>query len=130
MTFPLKENLIHFEDLAARQRRIYPDACDFGVKVNLAEKGLAREFLVDLIRFYGAKITRWGDKSRSHGSNTKLFIPNERDDEGCFVLYGGITLDVSFNRDALRNVEFLSIEISHARLVVPDAVADYNSRQV
>lgn len=130
MTFPLKENLIHFEALAARQHRIYNDACDFGVKIDAAEKGLARNLLVELIRFYGAKITRWGVGNRSHGSNTKLFIPNEHDNEGSIVLYGGIVLDVSFNYDVSRDIEFLSIEITNARLGVPDAVANYNSKQV
>ena len=130
MTFPLKENLIHFETLSTRQRRVYNDACDFGVKIDIAEKDLARDLLVELIRLYGAKITRWGDLNRSHGSNTKIFIPNEHDNEGSMVLFGGMTLDVSFNRDATRDIEFLSIDVSHARLSVPQAVADYNSKQV
>ena len=130
MTFPLKEQLIHFEALAARQNRIYNDACDFGVRIRNEEKITARLMLTELIRFYGAKITHWGDKNRSYGSNTKIFIPNEQDNNGTIIMYGGIILDVSFNRNDSRNIESLSIEVGHARLEVPVAVADYNSKQV
>ena len=124
MTFPLKENLIYFAGLARRQHRIYDDACDFGVKIDKATKLEARRQLTEMIKFFGAKITRWGETHHSHGSNTTLFIPIERDGR-CFV---GQLLDVSYNYDATRRIEFLSIEIRYASMPLSNAVAVYNCK--
>lgn len=124
MTFPLKENLIYFEGLARRQHRIYNDAADFGVKIDAKTKNEARGQLVEMIKFFGAKITRWGNPARSHGSNTTLFIPIERDGR-CF---GGQLLDVSYNYDATRRLAFLSIEIRYVSMPLSNAAAAYNCK--
>ena len=124
MTFPLKENLIYFEGLAKRQHRIYDDACDFGVKIDDATKLEARRQLVEMIKFFGAKITRWGDREHSHGSNTKIFIPIERDGHG----FGGQLVDISYNYDATRRITFLSIGGGYATMTLPEAAVNYNCK--
>lgn len=126
MTFPLKENLIYFEGLAKRQHRIYNDAADFGIKLDAATKLNARRQLTEMIKFFGAKIVRWGESHRSHGSNTTLFIPIERDGR-CF---GGQLLDISYNYDASRHIEFLCIEIRYVSMPLSNAVAAYNCKIV
>lgn len=109
MTFPLKEELIYFEQLARRQHQIYPDAADFGVKITPDEQLSTRNILVELMQFYGFKLERWGELSFSHGSRTQVFIPIERDDDDR-EKYSGIVLDVSYNYDALSKIRFLSID--------------------
>ena len=125
MTFPLKENLIYFEGLAKRQHRIYDDACDFGVKIDEETKNEARRQLVEMIKFFGAKITRWGDPDQSHGSNTKLFIPIESDG---FCSYGGQLVDISYNYDATRRITFLSIGGGYATMPLSEAAVNYNCK--
>lgn len=127
MTFPLKENFIHFEILERRQRRIYADACDFGVQITDEERLEAREKLMELMEFFGYKMERWGDRvsGRSYGSTTRIFMPVERDGNA----FGGMALEVTFTYDAGRKIQFLSIKSYHSTLLPATARSRFNCKQ-
>jgi len=119
MTFPAKENLIYFEELAKKQTQIYQDACDAGVDLTLHPvKDEARENLMALMEIYKYKLVKPQharypyDTDWTKCSTTTLFIPFEKD-EGYF---SGIELTIDFMtisylKGQKVDKEFLSINI-------------------
>lgn len=135
MTFPNKESLIFFEELAKKQLPLYKDACDYGIKIGRnADAGQnvkdeARDHLQALRETYKNELTRPYDKARypydvdwKSVTRTTMFIPFEKD-EGYFI---GVRLTVYFERytnnrllgsaNGKEPVEVLTIDISrHAQ---------------
>ena len=105
MTFPSKENLIYFEELAKKQLPLFKDACDYGIKIGrhadtpFRVKDEARENLMALMQVYKYKLTRPNtarhpyDTDFATCSKTELFIPFERE-EGFYI---GVKLTVHFD---------------------------------
>jgi hypothetical protein len=119
--FPDKEDFIYFEQLAKEQDRIYPDAMDYGVRVdanggNPAIKSEARSALARLMKTYGAKVDKFTNQS-----TTKVFIPTEED----LGLLAGYVLTVSHFDDKIYRVEFLTINIEHTQIKESEAKAKY-----
>jgi hypothetical protein len=122
MSFPAKENLIFFEELAKRQTQLFPDACDYGIEIQYSKtKAEARENLMALMKIYKYKLTRPEnarypyDVDFKNCSDTELFIPFEKD-EGRYV---GVKLIVSFETYTNNQLfgkkytEILTINIIH-----------------
>ena len=119
MTIPAKENLIFFENLAKSQSRIWPDAADYGVKLNGNIKDAARENIVALMQTYAYNLERAPharcpyDEDFKSFSVTTLFIPFE------FVegAYWGVELRVKFEglTRCGRTDEYLTIDITRTR---------------
>lgn len=120
---PEKESLIYFEELAKRQKRIYPDAVDSGVLLD-TDDGVkteeARAEIKKLLNVYGGKIVKYHG-----GSSTEIFIPFE-EDEGQM---SGVVLSVSYNNDPARKLSFLSIDITRKAMSEKDAKKNYNFKE-
>lgn len=118
--FPGKEEFVYFENLAKKQKQIYPDAADYGVELTPEIKNKARAVLTSLMKDYGYTLNKWAG-----GSTTTLFIPVEKD---TFNEYAGYELIVSYNKDPKRKIEFLSIDITRKLLSKEDIVRRYKSK--
>lgn len=105
--FPAKEELIYFENLEKKQGRIYPDAADYGVKMDEIDRDEARKNLMILMKTYGYKYDQWGTKGKDWGTETQVFIPIEQEEPGAV---SGELLVVWFNRDHRLDLEFLTIQ--------------------
>lgn len=137
MTFPCKESLIELEILAKKQKRIYPDSADCGILItpdNTSEINTAREALRDLMNFYGYKALNWGNPHASGGKSVSLFIPIEAEEvindagDDMDLGYAGVAVDVTYNRDATRKVEFITIAFIHQGLTPKRAKELYNCK--
>lgn len=113
-----KENLIYFEQLAKKQGELYADSCDFGVIIDNATHVNARKNILELVEFYGSKMTKW-----STGSRTEICIPVESDYP---LMYSCIILTVSFNQ--LRGMKYLTIQTTRQMLSTTETVSRYNSK--
>lgn len=112
MTFPCKEEFMVFEQLERQQVQIYPDACDYGVRLkDIKNIEFVRKSLNELIKFYknrnGYKTRQW-----HNGKAVELFIPVELD--GRFE--EGVSLEVIFNNDSAGG--FITINIFRSRYEV------------
>jgi hypothetical protein len=123
MSFPGKENLIHFENLAKTQTQIFDDACDMGIDITpgadtwaSSAKKDARENLLALMGIYAYTLDKTTGALVS--STTELFIPFEFD-EGAYL---GVILSVNFLKHKSR--EYLMIDIQSARLTHAQANAN------
>lgn len=118
--FPAKEELVYFETLARKQKRIYPDAADSGVIVGLDfTKDVARKNLTSLMSVYGYKLEKSGGNSK-----TILFIPIEQDGESI----SGSVLTVFYNIDKKKNIEYMSILIKRVVTTAKEAVIEYGAK--
>lgn len=113
MSFPCKEELIGLEAFAKRQVQIYPDACDYGYKLNESDKNEARKLLKEITEFYGCKLTGRKERGQIIWSETKVAMPIEKE---TIDTYGCIILTVSYNFDSRRKIEFLTITEERAIL--------------
>lgn len=70
-----KEQLIYFEKLASKQKRLYVDACDFGIYLNPKTKNEARENIIALMKEYNVKVVKSKD---GKWSTTEVYFPVEQ----------------------------------------------------
>ena len=101
-----KEQIIYFEELARRQKRIYPDSSDFGVLVDDKELSIARQMLKDLRQCYQSTVDKY-----HYGSTTRVSVTVEKD-EG---MYNGFYIMVDYNKDTRKKLQFLSISFANWR---------------
>lgn len=105
--FPGKESFVQLEELAQKQTRIYPDACDVGIRVDEVElRNRIRQACKELAVIYKNQAERW-----NFGSKWSCFIPFEMEGRE----YIGVTLTVTFNEDRTRKVKFFHIDIQRSR---------------
>jgi len=97
----------YFEDIKKKQKQIYDDACDFGYVYNESEADRLKESLQALMNTYDYKYTKHGDIYKNGGFQVTMFISFEYDDGR----YRGVELTVSCQKDNVRNVKFVSVEI-------------------
>lgn len=107
-----KEELHVIENFAKRQGQIYPDACDFGVRLNERERHDLRTAIQDLRRCVPTKPVERAIHGRDTYTKTELFVPFEMD-EG---LVAGIRVTVEFHGD--RKGGFFTIESKRDALTV------------
>lgn len=110
--FPGKEELVDLEQIAKRQKRVYPDAIDVGIVLDKSNKKKIKPVWAELQKLYGATITKYGT-----GQMTEIFVPVEMD--GPYV--SGIIVTLIYSNDKPRNMEVLSISFKRDNLK-PDAV--------
>lgn len=72
-----KEHLIYFEKLAAKQKRLYIDACDIGIMLNEKTKKEARENIIGLMKDYNYRVEKSKD---GKWSTTDIYFPVEQDE--------------------------------------------------
>jgi len=95
----------HFlEGLMKKQVRLYPDACDLGVKVNPQMKARVGWAVNGLKGIYKVQ----EEQTWSTGKSIAFQIPFEQD-EG---RYQGVILRVIFSIDRIRKFQSVSIELS------------------
>jgi hypothetical protein len=100
-----REHLIYFEKLEAQQKRIFPDACDYGLWVNSEEfKNNVRERCRELNKDFKSKSDKW-----EFGASWSCKIPYEMEDGN----WSGVKLTVSLNKTR-RGKEFFTIDINRA----------------
>jgi hypothetical protein len=100
---PHKEDLIELEQLAKRQKRMYPYATDLGVPYAEIDLPRYRRAVKNLMDFY-----KYESRNIDSGKTVTMFIPFEHD-EGRLV---GIELSVSGWVDTqIAGGGFVSIEI-------------------
>ncbi len=106
-----KEYLIYLEKIANEQRKIYPDAADYGILVTHGDGVYTRisEAVNCLKETYKFKTSKWEGFRGSNGVNIKIFIPFEFD-EGYYV---GAEVVISYNIDKVRKKNFFSIDITN-----------------
>lgn len=94
MTFPCKEELIEFERMDKLQKRIYPDACDYGIPLGDLLPATLEQMRVNLNEMltvfkkpeYLYQASNW-----HNGRDVSFFIPIEDD--------RGISVRIAFHRD-------------------------------
>jgi len=88
-----KESLIFFEELAKKQTRIFPDACDSGYLLNSPEeKALIRAHLCKLMATYKYVAKTHPMRSSDSHKEVVIGIPVEEENKRMF----GIELTVSY----------------------------------
>jgi hypothetical protein len=97
----------YFEDIHRKQRQIYDDACDYGYVYNESEANRLKESLQALMNTYNYKYTKYGDIYKNGGFKVTMFISFERD----YGMFNGVELTVSCQKDSVRKVKFVSVEI-------------------
>jgi hypothetical protein len=122
MTFPCKEEFVMFEQLERRQKRIYAEACDYGVPLgDIKDVPALRSALNSMLgvfkkpRHHYNAVT-WGDAILG-GKSVEFFIPIEYDGD----MESGYQFKVSFCID--RHVSgggFISIDIDHISLPIAE----------
>lgn len=112
MTFPCKEELVAFEKLEARQRQIYPDACDAGILLgDIREEDLnkLRVDLNEMLKVFKKPEYDYRADTWHGGRSVEFFIPIEMD-EG---MEHGYKFRVAFCEDKkVRGGGFISIDIN------------------
>lgn len=101
------EQLAVFEELDRHQERVYNDACDVGVVKGPVTAGIYARVREALRICLADKLLIMHTK-RAGGQSWRLWFPIEHD-EGRIV---GTIVDLSWNVDRLRKVEFLSVDFS------------------
>jgi hypothetical protein len=99
-----------FEDLAKKQKQIYPDAADYGYKYDDAEIPKIKAALAELRNTYVNTHMSWGDLEAG-GWEVKMFIGAEKD----AGFYNGVNLSIRCCRDKKRKVKFITVDISGGR---------------
>lgn len=90
----MNDLIIKLEKLAAKQHRIFQDACDYGLTFEEAKP--YKEFLKSLNLTRDPRHT-WGGTFHTRGHKLVGFIPTERDGR---VTYGvKVELDVNLTKD-------------------------------
>lgn len=113
-----REELIFFEELAKKQKRIYPNATDVGVIVNKELKEQIRKN-VERLKNYGSTnievINSWGDPKINYfyGKSIRVFIPVEPSDYHPGE-YDGFILKLIYNVSKPKKLEILTIEGEHS----------------
>lgn len=109
-----KEEAYVFEDIARRQKRIYPDACDVGVRINSPKDPLALSVKDALKGLEGLKQKRtsWGEPTDScRGVEVTVRIPWEMEDG----FYFGTEYRIAYHQDKSRNIYFISVDTDSFR---------------
>ena len=109
--FPGKEEVVFFEQLAAKQVQIYQDAADHGILLPWDGEVVApdiRANLQGLLKTYKVQSTSNLTKDRGGYKMWRFFIPVEK--EGGQI--SGINLVITYNVDKLYKKRFISIDIS------------------
>lgn len=122
MTFPLKENLIFFEEMVRQQRTRQFAPGHIAVptyELDEMDKSFAREKLRELMDFYGYKHTK-GQTTKC----TEVFMPIEHGDYG--KLDGALLVVTYFLSEGR---EFLSVSSRHWSVWPKHARALYNCKQ-
>lgn len=122
MTFPCKEEFVLFEELDRQQRRIYPDACDYGIPLgDIADIQALRGSLNEMLGTfkkprYHYEATKWGDDVIG-GKSVEFFIPVEYDgdQESGYKFKVGFCVDKFINGGG-----FVTIEIERTTLPIPE----------
>jgi len=94
-SFPHKEEFVMFEKLVNQQEQIYPDAADVGITPEHKDFKKIRPALVDMVKTFGSKNSKYSYGGRSGGGTVKMFIPIEED----YGQISGYVLEVSFWTD-------------------------------
>ena len=83
-------------------QRIYPDAADVGIVIDERTKIEARQHIERLLKKYKFTVKTWGDRkaNKCWGSTTRIELDSKR------------ILEVTYNKDASRKVEFLVVDQS------------------
>lgn len=106
-----------FSELDARQVRIYPDACDTGIKVSGVDDPLClkvKQMLADDFLMGGIKLHRnLFDYGASHGVLVKFLLPWEKA-EGERNKFCGTEWHIMYTEDRVRKVKFISLIAFHA----------------
>ena len=98
----------YFEDIAKKQKRIYPDACDIGYIYPEEEKEKLTTALRELREIYKNTAESWGKPYPNTGGwSCTMFIPFEID-KG---MYSGVQLTVEAHRDVGRKINFVRVDI-------------------
>lgn len=94
---------------AAKQERIFPDACDAGLWAKRDSKlyGIIGKALRGLRETYHSNVSEWG-REFQRGQTFRLFVPFEMDDND----YVGCVVQVSFC--PTRRSSYISITIDHS----------------
>ena len=99
----------YFEDIHRKQKQVYNDACDYGYVYDESEAVKLKESLQALMDTYDYKYTKHGDIYKNGGFQVTMFISFEQEDG----VFRGVELTVSCQKDSVRKVKFVSVEIKH-----------------
>ena len=107
-----KEFFREFQDLVQSQKRIYPDACDYGIKVVNAKDPVCVR-VGKLINEYKHLVEDRTENINVHYSTctVKLFIPWEVDN-GMTV---GTCIELRYYKTAVKNHGILSIDLNNEK---------------
>jgi len=107
-----REELIILEKLIPLQTRIYPDACDIGIRIDAGRNQAAREMLrAAMIGLNEAGLLERQDGPQGVDIRTwQYFQPIEKDGDTTH----GNEIRIGYHYDVRRSYIFLSIEISAA----------------
>lgn len=107
-----KEEVSVLEKYAAKQFRIYPDSCDFGVLATAKVKDEMREVIKTLLELDESKVVWKMDANGITQRQYELTV--------YFSMEDGVTFDVLYFKD--RKNEYFSISSKRAPSLIPAAL--------
>lgn len=99
-----KEEVHVIEHFAKRQRQVYPDACDYGVFLNLTEKIQLREAVMALRSAVPSTVKKTKGLA-GNGSSTNIFVPWEHDGD----MVCGVEINITFWHSNQDNTDLFTI---------------------
>lgn len=112
MSFPRKEEFIEFEQLARRQHRIFPDACDYGLLIEEFDVDRMRANLVSMMEVFRNPVYNYKAEQWHTGKSIEFEIPIEEDDGQVF----GYHFKLSSHDVGITRPMFITIDIKHGVL--------------
>ena len=107
-----KEEIHILEELAQRQKQIYPDACDIGVWATPGVKKQMHDIVAKLIKLPGSKLEWKMDNGRTKQYQYELIVMWGYADND---QYDATLVDVLYVKDRYnrKNYEYFSIDTRH-----------------